>query len=145
MQLDNASMFDIKNAHRTNAPAENQYKSAKDFMRNVMYSVPLNKLYKVVASCNYNEKADFCPVLLEVKDKSILQHNHRCPFLLQVWTRKGEMVFERALKQPCCNWNIAGDKFMYQETPESACIYLVLLFMDKKAVIFKFTLPRDSE
>ena len=114
-------------------------------MRNVMYSVPLKKLYKVVASCNYNEKADFCPVLLEVMDRTILQNNNGCAFLLQVWTRKGDMVFERALDQPCCNWNIADDKFMYQETPESPEIYLVRLFIDKKAIVFKFTLPSEAD
>lgn len=67
-------------------------------MSKVMDSVPLKKLYKVVASCNYNEKADFCPVLLEVIDKTILEHNNGCAFLLQVWTKNGDMIFERAMK-----------------------------------------------
>ena len=72
MTLENASLPEIKAAHSKHAPEANQYNTAKEFMRNVMYSVPLKKLYKVVASCNYNEKADFCPVLLEVIDKTIL-------------------------------------------------------------------------
>ena len=114
-------------------------------MRNVMYSVPLKKLYKVVASCNYNENALFCPVLLEVIDKTIKKNNNGFAFLLQVWTRNGDMIFERALETPCCNWNIANDKFMYQESHDSSDIYLVHLYMEKKAIVFKFTLPDDDE
>ena len=41
-------------------------------MANVMYSVPLSKLYQVVASCQYNEGAEFCPVLVKIKDETIL-------------------------------------------------------------------------
>lgn len=34
---------------------------------------------------------------------------------------------------------------MYQENPKSPDIYLVRLFMEKKAIVFKFTLPMDLE
>ena len=53
------------------------------------FKVPLDKLYKVVASCNYNVSNLFCPVLVEVVDKMILAKNGGMPFLIQVWDRQG--------------------------------------------------------
>ena len=88
-------------------------------MRNVMNQAPIKKLYKVIASCNYNENADFCPVLVEIIDDKILENNDGQPFLLQVWTKKGEMVFEMSFDHPVCNWNISNNKFVFQERPDS--------------------------
>ena len=74
-------------------------------MQKVMYHVPLYKLYKVVASCLYEEGALFCPVLVKIIDLTVLKENEGKPFLLQVWSIKGEMVFERSLSMPPANWN----------------------------------------
>lgn len=51
-------------------------------MKKVMYSVPLNKLYEVLASCQFNENADFCPVLVKIVDYKILEINENFPYLL---------------------------------------------------------------
>lgn len=110
-------------------------------MSKVMYQVPLYKLYKVVASCQFEEDAEFCPVLVKIIDETILRKNKDMPFLLQVWTNKGEMVFERPLLEPPANWNISGNKLVYLEETNSNDIYLVKLFMNKRPVLFKFSLP----
>ena len=96
-----------------------------------MYSVPLNKLYKIMASCQYNENAEFCPVLIEVIDKKILEQDPEHPYLLQVWSNRGDMLFERGLKKPISNWNISRDKFIFQECARSPIIYLVKLYLDR--------------
>ena len=67
-------------------------------MDKVMFSVPLNKLYKVIGSCNYNEDAEFCPVLVEIIDEKIQRLNKNLKFLLQVWNGNGDMVFEKPLR-----------------------------------------------
>ena len=82
-------------------------------MKQVMFTVPLNRLYEVLASCQYNEDGYFCPVLVRIKDEKIRMKNNNFEYLLQVWNRKGEMVFERALRQPVCNWNISGNHFIF--------------------------------
>ena len=83
-------------------------------MRHVMYTVPLSELYKVLASCNFNEQNEFCPVLVKIVDEQILKlRDKNMRFLLQVWTNKGDMVFERALETPIVNWNITKDKFLF--------------------------------
>ena len=53
------------------------------------FKVPLDKLYKVVASCNYNITNYYCPVLIEVVDRKILAKNGGLPYLLQVWDKQG--------------------------------------------------------
>ena len=58
----------MKEIHKTNKLESQQAKSAKEFMNKVMYSVPLNKLYQVKACCQYNENANFCPVIIEIID-----------------------------------------------------------------------------
>ena len=75
--------------------------------------MPLNKLYEVLASCQYMEGADFCPVLVKIIDDKIYNNEDQHRFLLQVWSKHGEMVFERKLRQPISNWNISENKFIF--------------------------------
>ena len=112
-------------------------------MQKVMYSVPLDKLYKVVASCQYNDNGEFCPVLCKIIDPTVLKNNKGMEYLLQVWSSRGDMVFEKPLREPISNWNISGDKFLFQENHTSTSVFVVRLFMDRPAIIFKFNLPED--
>ena len=97
-------------------------------MKAVMYSVPLSKLYRVVASCQYNENGEFCPVLVEIVDEKILMMNDMRKYLLQVWDKRGDMIFEKSLRQPVCNWNISRNKFIFQETVNSREVFIVRLY-----------------
>ena len=110
-------------------------------MNAAMYSVPLNKLYEVVASCQYNEIADFCPVLIKIVNDEIYKVEDQHRFLLQVWSKFGDMVFERKLRLPISNWNISDDKFIFQENKDDPTVYVVKLYLDKPPYIFKFNLP----
>ena len=131
----------IREEHKNWRLEENQFSSAKEYMRKVMYQVPLNKLYKVIASCQYEEEAKFCPVLVKIVDKYILKKNGNHPFLLQVWSIKGEMIFEKRMMKPPENWNISGNKLIYMEENNSNKIFLVKLFLDSEPVLFVFELP----
>ena len=82
-------------------------------MNQVMYKVPLDELYTIISSCNYNEESDFCPVLIKIENHKIIQLNKDKKYLLQVWTREGVMVFERPMEKPVCNWNISKDKLLF--------------------------------
>ena len=106
-------MRQIQEAHAANQLEENQCKTSKDFMEKVMYRVPLNMLYKVVASCQYNEKGIFCPVLIQVVNEEILKQLDKFEFLLQVWSIKGDLLFERRLRVPVSNWNISDNFFIF--------------------------------
>ena len=47
----NADLETIKYAHKANNIESNQFRTSKEFVNAARYSVPLNKLYEVVASC----------------------------------------------------------------------------------------------
>ena len=53
--MKDAPESDITEQHFENGMEMQQPKSAKDFMKKVMYEVPLNKLYEVVFSPSYQE------------------------------------------------------------------------------------------
>ena len=93
-----------------------------------MYSVPLDKLYKILASCQFRQDAEFCPVLIQIMDEQIRKIRDKFEYLLQVWTDEGELVYERTLHKPISNWNISGNKLVFQEDKDSEDIYLVKLF-----------------
>ena len=126
-----------KNIHWENAPENIQCRSSEEYMQKVMYKVPLNKLYKVFASCNYNERSLYCPVLVKIMDKDILKKNFGKQFLLQVWTIEGILVFERSMHKPVCNFCISDDKFLFQEEPTSPTIFFVRLYLDKPVYVYK--------
>ena len=63
------------------------------------------------------------------------------PYLLQVWSNKGEMLFEKPLMKPVVNWNISKDRLMFIEEIDSTTFYLVKLFPDEQPIIYRFWLP----
>ena len=83
-------------------------------LNDIKDTIRLDNLYKVVASCNYNHVSLYCAVLIEIKDVKAKKRNGvEKPYLLQVWNKKGMMLFERALRQPVANWNMANDVLMF--------------------------------
>lgn len=118
-----------------------QFTDAKDFMKGVMYQVPLSKLYRPIASCQFNDNKVFCPILVKIIDETILKENNGLQYLLQVWNVNGEMIFEKSLEKPVCNWNICSSRLMFMEEPNSNILWLVRLSMDRKSTIFKLLLP----
>ena len=83
-------------------------------LNDIISTIRLDELYRVVASCNYNHVSLYCAVLIEIMDDKAKKRNGvEKPYLLQVWNKKGMMLFERALRQPVANWNIANDVLMF--------------------------------
>lgn len=61
---------------------KNQFSNSRKFLKEVMFKVPLDKLYELVASCQYKEESDFCPVLVRVVDKNVRLYNEGKMYLL---------------------------------------------------------------
>ena len=80
-------------------------------------------------------------MLVKIIDKYILEENEDHPFLLQVWSIKGEMIYEKRMAKPPENWNINGNKLIYMEDNNSNKIFLVKLFLDREPVLFVFEVP----
>ena len=132
---------DILAAHSANSLQGNRITSAKDLMQRVMYQVPLSRLYSIVASCQFDENARFCPILVKINDETIRKNNGGRSFLLQVWNLQGEMAFEKPLEKPVSNWNISNDVLLYLEDISSTEVWMVKLFEDKSPILYKFLIP----
>ena len=124
--------------------SKNQCKTAKEFLSQVMYDVELFKLYEVMASSQYTEDSEFCPVMVKINNEDIIAENSGLQYLLQVWSIRGELVFEKPLDKPVTSWNVSRNKLLFQEDDNNPnLVYLVKLFIDKLPVVFKFYLPED--
>ena len=110
-------------------------------MKQVSYLVPIKDLYEVVASCNFSTELDFCPVILRINDENIIEKNGGKAFLMQVWTRKGELAFERKLDKPVDNWNISTDKLLFHETEDSDTLHVVKLRSQNTSTLWELKLP----
>ena len=62
-------------------------------------------LYKIIGTLVANNQQKFCPILLEISDsKLIKKENNPCKYLLQVWTQKGEMIYEQRMERAIRGW-----------------------------------------
>lgn len=61
-------------------------------------------------------------------DEEIKAKNDGYKYLLQVWSKSGELIFEKSLRQPVCNWNISSNIFIFQEKIDSSEIHVVRLY-----------------
>jgi hypothetical protein len=82
LTLQGAMLPEMMTAHEENSLENCQFRSTSEFMNKVRYQVPLNELYEVQASCNYDEDGSFCPVLVKIIDETILRNNKMLPYLL---------------------------------------------------------------
>ena len=64
--------------------------------------------------------------------QDIRDHYQKARYLLQVWTNKGEMIFEKPLQKSVANWNISDNIFVFQETRDSEHVFVVKLCDDDK-------------
>ena len=110
-------------------------------MKQVSYLVPIKELYEVVASCNFSTELEFCPVILRINDENIIRKNNDKEFLMQVWTKKGELAFEKKLDKPVHNWNISTDKLLFHETEDSDTIHVVKLRSQSTSTLYELKLP----
>ena len=97
--LDNSTLNhrDCAQFHKENRLETNQAQNSVEFKDQIKYELPLDDIYEVKCSCLYDDAEKYCPVIVKIKDESLIKMNGKLPFLLQIWNRKGELIFERSL------------------------------------------------
>ena len=80
---------------RTNYLKNFDVSTSRDFIDEITYSVPLDKLYKVKDSCSSNESCEYQGVLLQIKDEKLAKDYYQASHLIQVWNKKGTMILQR--------------------------------------------------
>ena len=122
---------------------KSQPKTVKEYMAKIFYTVKISQLYEVVDSCVYDMKSVFCPVLLRIKNEKIKQENGGLEYLLQVWSNRGMLVYEKQLSKRPSDWNISTDKFVFMEEDAPNKVSVVKLELYKRPTLFEFTLPKE--
>lgn len=121
--------------------------SSREYFDAVSQGVNLNKLYKLEETLCDNRNSLFSLVLLKITDPDFLTLNGESEFhirycyLLQVWSNKGQLYYERKMVQKPCMMNIIGKVVIFKEETESNNIFIVKLRSTKHPSLFKFTLP----
>lgn len=85
----------------------------------------------------------FCPVLLRIKNEKIKAQNGGLEYLLQVWSNRGMLVYEKQLSDRPSDWNISTDKFVFMEQGIPDKVSVVKLELCKRPTLFEFSLPKD--
>lgn len=72
-----------------------------------------------------------CPVLIELVDQKLKDH-YQGNYLLQVWNKRGENVYQKVLKHKLHCWNIFYDYLLFTlnaEEEDSQFIHVIFLHL----------------
>jgi hypothetical protein len=81
----------------------------------VSHNIPISELYKIEGCCNHSEANSFCAVQIKIENME-LQKKYKGRYLLQVWSKKGELVYSKILQQPLHLWNLIGDHLIFVQS-----------------------------
>ena len=106
-----------------------------------MPNLPLIDLnqYRIKNFCHYD------PTLVNTTDYSIfqieilnddLQRFYQGRFILEVWTRSGDRIFQKILKEEVTQWKVYNNTFIFKGANDSPLIY-VLWLQDRKMIAIK--------
>jgi len=89
--------------------------NATDFLNAVKKDIPLTELYTVVKTCSTNEKNNLVAVLKQIGDKLAREAFIGFKYLLEIWNRKGELIYQRQLKHQVRSWSLSSfqNTFIY--------------------------------
>lgn len=105
--------------------------NAGEFFKQIMYQINLSDLYEIVDTCYYAQAMPYCPILVHCKQTE--------RYLLQVWNKSGDMVYEKILTQRPTAWCVTHQILVFKphEADQSAkedCYNIVYLYRDNKTV-----------
>ena len=83
--------------------AKFETEDSKKYLKQMTFDVPLDNLYSLVDTCHSNRFCEFAPVVFKVECQNFIEayctvNNQKYDYLLQVWTKFGQLYFERKLK-----------------------------------------------
>eukprot|EP00347_Sterkiella_histriomuscorum_P010355 403376619 len=124
----------------------NEQCNPKQFLKNIQYNVEIQNLVKIVKTCYYHENMDFCAIIAEVVDEKVRKTLGE-RFILQVYNRKGKIVYQRYIKYDLISWGIFHSYFVYKlDRREGDSHNLHIVWLDKKAAVMKIKdfAPNDT-
>lgn len=126
--------------------------TAESFLKDISYQIDLDNLYELKRTSFYHSRMQYVAVVLQIQDK-MLRTIFKGRYLLQVWKKGGQKVFQKILNSEIEHWVCYNDTLIYR-TPEGNefddCITIIDLKdpMRKKIYVKDFSRhipPVDSE
>ncbi|CDW75601.1 wd-40 repeat protein [Stylonychia lemnae] len=90
-----------------------------NYFEDVSNEVPLTELYKIVDTCYANDNGQFITILLSVENEHLRVGYEGCKYVLQVWNKLKQRVYQQPLKERLKSWN-SNNKYVIFAYKESA-------------------------
>lgn len=95
--------------------------------------------YRVKNHCHYDPltvgTSDFSIFQIEITDEELRQ-SYQGRFILEVWSKQGERIFQKVLKDECTQWKLYKDVFVFKNSVESPLIHVIWL-NERKMIAIK--------
>ena len=96
--------------------------------------------YRIKAHCNYDPASsgttDYSVFQVEILDEK-LRHFYKGHFLLEVWSKQGERIFQKVLQEeiPESQWELHNNVLVFKASSEAQHIYVMFLAERKMASV----------
>ena len=90
--------------------------TAETFLKDISYQIDLGSLYELKKTSFYHTRMEYVAVVLQIQDK-MLRSIFKGHFLLQVWKKGGEKVFQKILNSEIEHWACYDDTLIFR-TPK---------------------------
>ncbi len=108
------------------------------FSSDLTYLLDLD-LYRIKSHCNYDpvssKTTEFSIFQVEIVNEE-LQRYYQGRFILEIWNKSGERIFQKVLKDEITQWKLYNNTFLYKGAPESPLIYIIWL-KERKMIAIK--------
>ena len=100
--------------------------TADSFISTVQFKIAVDSIYEISDYVLNDMDQKILPVLLYIKDETILRKETRLPkgspitdgcfrYIIEVWRNDGELLYERNLRHPPLGWSCSDNMFFYYE------------------------------
>ena len=79
----------------------------REYREDVSLVVPLDEVMKIEKHCFDNNNFSICPILIKIQSPDVKEIYGDKNYLLQIWKKNGERIYQKALKKPVRVWNIS--------------------------------------
>ena len=105
-----------------------------------------------MGSIQEHNRQKYCPVLLKIANEDLLELEKKKyndtvakPYILQVWTNKGVMIYERRMETSVRGWCMKDNFLLFEEFKDNVITISILrCYDDRSGRIKSIVLPTDS-
>jgi len=77
---------------------------------------------------------DYIAYQLQLENEDLKRY-YQGHFILEVWSRAGERIFQKVLREECKRWSLCNNVFAFKQSSEASTIQIIWLNERKMASI----------